>query len=197
MAYCTVEAVLEQLCGVETDPLGDAEARAAALAGAIAQAGADVDRRCRRTFEPPAGPEERRFDGSGGRLMRVADMVRFESVRVDGAEARPAYAYPSDGPPYRWIATGDRFPRGERNVAVVAWWGFAESVPVDIARATAALAAAEVLGRLQPARSGGVRMQAAGQAREEFPEGGPYADRIAALERLADRLLLPYRRWIV
>ena len=34
-------------------------------------------------------------------------------------------------------------------------------------------------------------------AREEFPEGGPYADRIAALMQTACRLLMPYRRWVV
>lgn len=197
MAYCGTDAVREQLCGVDLAPLGDAAAREAALAAMVAGASSEVDLRCRRSFTPPTAAAERLFDGEGRRLLPVPDMVRLESVRIGGVEARPAHAYPIAGPPFRWIATGGRFPSGRQNVAVTAWWGFGEAVPNDIVRATACLSAAEALERLQAARSGGVQVQMAGQAREEFPAGGPYADRVATLRRHADRLLLPYRRVVV
>jgi hypothetical protein len=189
--------VLEQIAGVSLLPLGDSTAQDAAVAAAMAGADAEVDARCRRTFVPPTAPETRFLDGGGGPILRVPDMVRLDGVVVGDAVVSPAYAYPLEGPPFRWIATGTRFPAGFQNVAVTGLWGFAEAVPADVSRAAAALAAAETLARLQADRSGGARSQVTGLAREEFSETGPYGDRIAALAQTACRLLMPYRRWVV
>jgi hypothetical protein len=189
--------VLDQMPGVSLAALGDATAQGAAVTSAIAAAMAEVDTRCRRTFSPPETAVTRFLDGGGGPILRVPDMVRLDAVSVGGAAGAPAHPYPLDGPPFRWIATGERFPQGYRNVAVTGLWGFGEAVPPDVARATAAMAAAEILGRIQGDRSGGARSQVTGLAREEFPEGGPYGDRIAALMQMACRLLMPYRRWVV
>lgn len=189
--------VLDLLPGVDLSTLGDATAQAAAIADTAAAASTEVDARCHRTFAPPSTAETRVLDGTGGAILRVPDMVRLDTVAVCGAPVSPAYAYPLAGPPFRWIATGGRFPAGFGNVAVTGLWGFGEAVPSDVARATAALAAAEILGRLQARRSDGVKAQVTGLAREEYPADGPYGDRIASLNRIANGLLLPYRRWVV
>lgn len=197
MGYCTSAMVLEQIPGVDLSVLGDATAQADAVSAAISAATSEVDTRCRRTFAPPSASETRVLDGSGGPILRVPDMVRLDAVAVGGAGVSSVRAYPLAGPPFRWIATGARFPKGYGNVSVTGMWGFGEAVPPDVERATAALAAAEILGRLQAERSGGVKAQVTGLAREEYPEEGPYGDRIAALSRVACRLLMPYRRWVV
>jgi hypothetical protein len=195
--YCTVADVLDQIRGVSLDVLGDTAAQADAVEAAAAGATADVNARCRRTFVPPTEVEAKTLDGHGGYLLRVPDLVRLDAVAVDGTVCPEATAHPSDGPPYGWVATGSRFPEGRGNVTVTGLWGFRPEVPPDVARATACLAAAEVLARVQAARSDGVRQAMAGLVREEFPANGPYSDRIAGLEAAAARLLVPYRRWFV
>jgi hypothetical protein len=197
MAYCTTAAVTQQIPSVSLDTLGNITAQTVALTAAVSAATSEVDALCRRTFEPPAQAETRRFDGTGGLLQRVTDLVRLDAVVVDGAISGFAVAYPLDGPPYLWIATGARIPPGTANVVVTGLWGYATAVPDDVSRAAASLAAVEILGRLQADRSGGVRMQVTGLAREEFPDGGPYGETIAALRNTAVRLLMPYRRWCV
>lgn len=195
--YCSVSDVLDQIRGVNLDALGDAAAQAAAVEAAASGATAEVETRCRRTFVPPAAPETKTLDGHGGFLLRVPDLVRLDAVTVDGTLHPEATAHPVGGPPYGWIATGTRFPAGRGNVTVTGLWGFRPEVPPDIVRATACLAAAEVLARVQAARSDGVHQAVAGLVREEFPANGPYADRIASLEAAAARLLVAYRRWCV
>jgi hypothetical protein len=197
MAYCAASAVLDQLVGVDLAPLGGATEQAGVLADALEAARGEVDGACRRSFSPPAAPETRELDGGGGLILRVPDLARLDEIAVDGATVSPAYTYPTSGPPYRWIATGGRFPLGHGNVRVTGLWGFGASVPADVARAAACLAAVEVLERLQAERSGGVCAEVTGLAREEFAADGPWADRIAGLRAVSARLLLPYRRWIV
>ena len=197
MAYCQTDSVRQLIPGVGLTVLGDTDAQENAVSSAVAAATAEVDGRCRRTFAPPLEARVRHIDGSGGLLLRVPDMVRMDGVSVDGSPIPSAMAYPLDGPPYLWIATGARIPEGTGNVSVTGMWGYAATVPEDIARATACLSAAEVLTRLQPDRSGGVRTQVTGLAREEFPDGGPFGETIRNLQTTAGRLLLPYRRWTV
>lgn len=195
MAYCTSGAVKQRLPGIDLGVFGDAEAQAAALQDAADAAAAEVDARCRRTFVPPTLAETRQFDGTGGLLLRIADLVRIDSVTVDGRTADSATAYPLDGPPFLWIATGLRIPCGSANVSVTGLWGFSTAVPDNVSAAAACLAASDILLRLQADRSGGVHAQVTGLAREDFPEGGPYGETIRAFEETAARLLLPYRRW--
>lgn len=197
MAYCQTDSVLQLIPGVDLTILGDADAQETAVSSAVSSASAEVDARCRRTFVPPTEAEVRSIDGSDGLLLRVPDMVRLDTVSVDGAQIPSATAYPLDGPPYLWIATGARIPQGSGNVSITGLWGYAANVPEDIARATACLAAAEILIRLQADRSGGVQTQVTGLAREEFPDGGPFGETIRNLQTTAGRLLLPYRRWTV
>lgn len=197
MTYCTVEAVQQRLPGVDLGAFGDADAQSAAIQHAVVSTTADVDARCRRTFVPPTAAETRMFDGTGGLLLRIADLVRLDSVAVDAQVVDSATPYPLDGPPYLWIATGQRITCGSGNVAVTGLWGYSAVVPDAVAGATACLAAADILLRLQADRSGGVRTQVTGLAREEFPAGGPYGETIREMAETAARLLLPYRRWTV
>lgn len=197
MAYCSTADVMDRIRGLDLTVLGDSTAQQAALSEAAESASAEVDARCRRTFVPPTAPETRLYNGHGGFVLRTEDLVRLDAVTVEGVEAGAAKAYPLLGPPYGWIATGARFPQGFANVAITGLWGFAEAVPDEIGTATANLAAADLLGRLQAARANGVRMAVAGQSREEYPDAGPYAERIVGLEAAAARILTPFRRWLV
>jgi hypothetical protein len=195
MAYCTTEAVQRRLPGVDLGLFGDEGAQAAVLQDAVAAAASEVDARCRRTFAPPTAAETRQFDGSGGLLLRIADLVRLDSMALDGEVVDSAAVYPLDGPPFLWIATGRRIPCGLANVSVTGLWGYGATVPDNVCSAAACLAAADILVRLQADRSGGVKTQVTGLAREEFPAGGAYGETIRELGDTASRLLLPYRRW--
>ncbi|HEY3412229.1 MAG TPA: hypothetical protein VGM51_04120 [Armatimonadota bacterium] len=197
MAYCQADSVKGLIPGVDLTVLGDAAAQSGAISSAIASATSEVDVRCRRTFAPPSEASERHIDGTGGLLLRVPDLVRLDGVTVDGSPIPSATAYPLDGPPYLWIATGARIPEGAGNVSIAGMWGYGPAVPEDIARATACLSAAEILTRIQADRSDGVKTQVTGLAREEFPDCGAFGDTIRNLQTTAGRLLLPYRRWTV
>ena len=194
MPYCTNQSILDLIPEVDLSAFGDQYALADTLTEIAGAASDDVDAMCRRTFVPPTQAAEKVFDGDGTSLMFVPDLLRLDSLSVNGTVQPGARAYPSSGPPYAWIATGYRFPAGAGNVHVTGLWGFGDAVPTTVARATACLGAAEVLSRLQAQRGQGASAQVMGLAREEYPDGGPWSERINDLRSTAGRLLVPYRR---
>jgi hypothetical protein len=194
MGYATVDDVKAYLKGVDLSTLGTSTEQDDAITNAADGATAQVDHFTRRTFSTVT--ETRTFDGSGTCKLFIPDLISMTAWAVEG-EAQTLSEltlYPLSGPPSLWLVWNEGiFPCGSANIEIAGTWGYANTVPVAIVSATAKLAAADVLGRLAPAKDLGARKTTQGSLIQEF-ETSAYAGEIERLTREAETLLKSFRR---
>lgn len=196
MAYCTADDVLGYLRGVDLSVLGDAAAQNAVVLDAVDAASARVDGFTRRRFTAEAGV--RYLDGTGSAVLFIPDLLMLDSWSMDGVVRQVSeLVLCPDRSPYMWVRlTSGTFSAGTANVAMSGTWGYGTQVPAEVSRATAMLAAADVLCRIAPARDRGTSSTVQGALSERY-ESGAYSSAIERLVRQAYRDLVPFRRLFV
>jgi len=191
--YANAAAVLEYVAGVDLSALGDQAAQDAAVQEAAEIATAAVDAFTRRTFSTEVATKL--LDGSGSPLLFVPDLLSLTSWSMDGvARSTSELLLCPDSTPKIWLRlTSGVFTVGSENVELSGTWGYGQSVPILVARATARLAAAELLGRVAISRDRGSSATSQGALSERY-DGGAYAAAVGRLTMDAQRELAPFRR---
>jgi hypothetical protein len=128
--------------------------------------------------------------------LPVPDLLTLTGWAMDGAAQDPAalVRYPLNSTPTLWLLLkSGAFGLGEGNVTVTGTWGYAASVPADIAVATAVLAAADVLSRVAPAKDAGTTAVTQGGLSQKY-DGSAFEAHVRRLEGSAEGLLSGFRR---
>ncbi|MGC8833845.1 MAG: hypothetical protein ACP5R4_07285 [Armatimonadota bacterium] len=193
MAYCTADDVMKHLRGVDISALGNASEQEAAAADAAQAASLWVDGFTRRRFE--AVTEAWSFDGSGTDTLFVPDLLVVEEWSMDGLSCDTAELLLCPRTqPHTWLRLKcGVFSRGIGNVVLKGTWGYGYSVPNEVVRCTAMLAAADLLGRTAAARDRGTSATVQGALSEHY-ENGAYSTAIQRLRRDAVSVLVRFRR---
>lgn len=193
MGYCTTDNVSGYLSGVDLAVLGDGTAQGAVLADAVEAASTRVERFTRRQFTAEEGT--RYLDGSGSGVLFIPDLVMLDSWQMDEVTRGVSeLVLCPDRPPYMWVRlAGNTFSKGTANVVMVGTWGYGLEVPAEVRRATAMLAAADVLCRIAPARDRGTTSTVQGALSERY-ESSAYSSAVERLVLQAYRDLVPFRR---
>jgi len=193
VAYCTASDVMKHLRGVDISALGNASEQETAAADAAQAASLWVDGFTRRRFETVTDAWS--FDGSGTDTLFVPDLLAVEEWSMDGlARGVSELVLCPQTKPHAWLRLKEGvFCRGIGNVVLKGTWGYGYTVPDEVARCTAMLAAAELLGRIAAARDRGTSSTVQGALSEHY-EGGAYSAAIQRLRKDAASVLVRFRR---
>lgn len=195
MAYTGATEVRRYLRGLDLSPLGDTTVlQDAEISDAIGKAEHQVDHFTHRTFTTVI--ETRTFDGKGRAFLPIPDLLSLNSLEIyqQRIPISEILTFPYNQlPTTALIYPSGVFPSGVGGIKIDGLWGFATTVPSEVAEATALLAAADILSRLAGSRDQGTSSIVQGALSQHYQEGA-YAHQIERYTLRAYHQLWPFVR---